>query len=213
MSRPLPPGAKRAALVGGAAVALAFGAAWYRGSRVEAEEKSPASAAEGTRCQLLERSGRRAVRCARVLDAPPAAVVAVVRDYPHFPEIFSASYAKLALPTIADEPGDVVHLVGSVQTVVHDFVLDLRVKHEQRGDAFVASWSEGAGAMVENTGSWTVQPAPGGGALVAYELEARVPRVPAFLVNGWLLGQIPYPIARVADAVRARAPAAASARP
>lgn len=202
----IPPAAKRAGLVTAAILAIAGVAAYVRGSLVDAQEKDPASAGEPVRCQIIDRgAGRRPVRCVKRIDAPPAAVAAIVRDYGRFPEMFSAKSVGLSLTEITPEPGDVVHLVGRMRTPVHTWPLDVRVRHETKdGDVHVASWSEPQGAMMANRGAWTIKPAPGGGSLLVYELEVTAPHVPRFLVNDVLLAEIPFPVGRVAEAARKR---------
>lgn len=202
----LPRGARRAGGIATLTLAAIGLAAYVRGSRVDTEEKNPASAAEGVRCQILDAGGGRTpVRCAAIVEAPPAVVAATVRDYARFPEIFGSRALRLTLGEIAAEPGDVVHLVGRIETPVRSWPLDVRVRHEDReGDVHVASWDEPRGAMIENRGSWTVRPAAGGGSLLVYQLEVRAPGTPAFLVRDALLAEIPFPVRRVAEHARAR---------
>jgi hypothetical protein len=202
----IPPAAKRAGLVSTAILAILGVAAFVRGSVVDTAEKDPASANEPVRCQIIDRGGgRRPVRCVKRIDAAPGAVAAIVRDYGRFHEMFSAKSVGLSLTEITPEAGDVVHLVGRIHTPVHTWPLDVRVQHETKeGDVHVASWSEPRGAMMANRGAWTVKPAPGGGALLVYELEVDAPHVPRFLVNDVLLAEIPFPVGRVAEAARGR---------
>jgi hypothetical protein len=202
----IPPAARRAGLVATAVLAAIGVAAFVRGSLVDTVERDPATSDEPVRCQILDRGGgQRPVRCVKRIDAPPAAVAAIVRDYGRFPEMFSARFVGLSLTEVTPEPGDVVHLVGRIRTPVYTWPLDVRVRHETRdGDVHVASWAEPRGAMMGNRGAWTIKPAGGGGSLLSYELEVDAPRAPRFLVNDVLLAEIPFPVGRVAEAARKR---------
>lgn len=173
-------------LMGGLAVV-----AYVRGTRSSTVEDNPSSSKEGVRCKLFDDgNGHKPVRCAAVVDAAPADVSAIVRDYAHFPDVFQTSWAKIRVTSATPDEGGVVHFVGNLDTVFKTLPIDVKIKHTDEGDTHTASWDDAHGALLMDRGSWTVKPAPGGGSLLVYQLEIRAPLSPDFAVNNILLAKM-----------------------
>lgn len=177
-------------------------AAYVRGTSATTTPDNPSSSKEGVLCAIVDDGqGHKPVRCAAIVDASPAEVSAIVRDYEHYPQVFASKLAHLTVTSVTPEPGKTVHFTGNLVTLFKTLPIDVRISHTDEGDKYVASWDEPHGSLLKDRGSWTAQPARSGGTLLVYQLEVEAPRSPDFLVNNVLLSNM----GTVVEHVRARA--------
>src|SRR5712671_577648 len=149
-----------------------------RGNWTDPQARNPSSAADGVVTQLIRTpEGRKQIRAAVIVSAPPERVWKVVTDYNHFSDVF---------PNLATSKG----------------VRDLHVRHEESAPRFVASWDEPHGAWKINRGSWVVTPHGASETLLEYNLELRVSPFPDFVVRAVLLDQLKPVMGTVASRVQ-----------
>src|SRR5262249_30576851 len=147
---------------------------------------------------------QRPVRCAIVLEATPAEVIALVHDYDHYRAVFEGLGWHVDVDHATTEPDGRVHLVGRVQAWSATFPLDVHVQRAVEGEVFHDTWDEPPGYCRVDRGSWTVSPLPGGRSLVAYALELEIPGVPTFAVRDGLLLDLASPLRRLGRRLRER---------
>jgi hypothetical protein len=189
----------------GVGLAVLLGVAVVRGSIVDRQLQNPASPADGIHCQVYEDDrGQHPVRCAMVLEATPAEVMALVHDYDHYAAVFEGRGWHVDVDHVTAEPDGRVHLVGQVRAWPARWPLDVHVQQAVQGDVFTDTWDEPAGYFRVNRGSWTVSPLPGGHTLAAYALELDIPGVPAFAVRDGLLIELSSPMRRIGRRLRER---------
>ena len=182
----------------GAGLAVLLGVAVVRGSIVDRELQSPASPSDGIRCQVYQDDkGQRPVRCAVVLEATPAEVMALLHDYDHYGAVFEGRGWHVAVDRATTEPDGRVHIVGQVRAWPVRWPLDVHVRQSAQGEVFTDTWDEPAGDFRVNRGSWTVSPLPGGHTLAAYALELDIQGIPAFAVRDGLLVELSSPLRRL----------------
>ena len=173
-----------AALVGFAAFL------YVRGTRTS-EPVTPRSAVDGLIRQVVAGpEGRKEVRGAAVLDYAPAEVFAVVTDYAHFGEIFADRLFKLEIGSVTTTAAGTQRITGELRSSFATVPLGLEIRHVEAGGDRVAAWDEASGDRAWNRGSWKVSPVAGGGALLVYTIDARVPGYPDFLVRNALLHEL-----------------------
>ncbi len=176
-----------------AVASLAFA---VRTSIVDRELKNPKTPDDGIVCQILAEGGRKPVRCAVVLDAPPERVTAMIRDYRDYPQLFGGRGWHMEVDRADREPDGRVHFVGRVRTRVASWPVDLRITHEDQGTLHVNRWDETSPEGVSR-GHWRVEPAEGGRTLLAYQLDLDAGRTPGFLTREFLFVELRSPLRRI----------------
>jgi uncharacterized protein YndB with AHSA1/START domain len=165
---------------------LVLGALWVRGTVASTSERNPASPSDGVLTQLfLAADGRKVVRCAALLDHPPARVWKAVTDYADFERIFPTVSAV----TTGVEADGRHRFACQVSSILGTWPVDIRIRHEEAVGKLVASWDEPTGDVAVNRGNWTLVPAPADRTLVVYTLDVEVRPFPAFLVRAVLLSR------------------------
>ncbi len=173
-----------AVLIGVVVALLLWGI--VRGNWTDAESRNP-SAAGGVVSQLLRTAeGRKQIRAAVIVSAPPERVWKVVTDYNHFSDVFPNIGTSKG---VRDSDGR-WHVTGEVRSIVGRWPMDLHVRHEESTSRFVASWDEPHGAWRINRGSWVVTQHGPRETLLEYNLELKVSPFPDFVVRAVLLGQL-----------------------
>jgi uncharacterized protein YndB with AHSA1/START domain len=183
-----------AVLIGAVMALLLWGI--IRGNWTDSEARNPASAADGVVTQLLRNAeGRKQIRAAVIVSAPPDRVWKVVTDYDHFSEVFpTVSTAKGV-----HDPDGRWHVTGEVRSIVGHWPMDLHVRHDESTNRFVASWDEPHEAWKVNRGSWVITPHGPNETLLEYNLELKVSPFPDFVVRAVLLGQLKPVLRAVAN--------------
>ena len=157
-----------------------------RGNWADAEPHNP-SAAGGIVSQLLRTDeGRKQIRAAVIVSAPPERVWKVVTDYDHFSEVFP----NIGTSKGVRDPDGRWHVTGEVRSIVGRWPMDVHVRHEESTAGFVASWDEPHGAWKINRGSWVVTQHGPRETLLEYHLELKVSPFPDFVVRAVLLEQL-----------------------
>jgi uncharacterized protein YndB with AHSA1/START domain len=158
-----------------------------RGNLTDPDLRNPSSAGDGVVTQLLRTSeGRKQIRAAVIVRAPPERIWKVVTDYDHFSDVFPNVGTSKG---VRDSDGR-WHVTGEIRSIVGRWPMDLHVRHEESAERFVASWNEPYGAWKINRGSWVVRQHGAGETLLEYNLELRVSPFPDFVVRAVLLGQL-----------------------
>lgn len=158
-----------------------------RGNWTDPEPRNPSSTADGAATQLLRNAqGRKQIRAAIIVNAPPDRVWKVVTDYDHFSDVFP----NISTSKGVRDPDGRWHVIGEVRSMVGRWPMDLHVRHEESPARFVASWDEPNGAWKVNRGSWVVTPHGPRETLLEYNLELTVSPFPDFVVRAVLLGQL-----------------------
>lgn len=180
--------------------------AYVRGTWADSKTKDPKTSADGVITQLYqEPNGRKNIRAALVIDAPPAAVWAVVSDYANHDKIFR----YVSKSEAARDPDGRYHLTGVAHSSLWgDWPYDTHVSHiESAGTGeFIASWDEPSGPISVNRGSWAVKPAGGAAdkTLLVYTLDVEVGGYPPFFVRNLVLDRIGKLMTDVQTAVKKR---------
>jgi uncharacterized protein YndB with AHSA1/START domain len=186
---------------------LLFAWLFVRGTWADSTARNPHSAAEGPVVQLLTgEPGRKEVRCALIVDRPPAEVWAVLTDYPHFADFFRY-VSRIEVKSRTDQE---VHLEGLAHSRLWgDWPFEVKVHHQTWPDkgAYVASWDDPDEELPVNRGSWVLEPAGGGRdkTLIVYTLQIETRHYPAFLVRNVLLDRIARIVVSARDEVQRRA--------
>jgi uncharacterized protein YndB with AHSA1/START domain len=169
-----------------------------RGNWADRQPRNPASAADGVVTQLLRTTeGRKQIRAAVIVSAPPDRIWKVVTDYDHFSEVFP----NIGTSKGVRDPDGRWHVIGEVRSIVGRWPMDLHVTHEESTARFVASWDEPHGAWKVNRGSWVVTQHGFRETLLEYNLELNVSPFPDFVVRAVLLGQLKPVMRAVANRV------------
>ena len=174
-----------------------------RGNWSDAQPRNPSSGADGVVTQLLRTpEGRKQIRAAVIVSAPPERIWKLVTDYDHFSEVFP----NIGTAKGVRDPDGLWHVTGEVRSIVGRWPMDLHVRHEESAARFVASWDEPHGAWKVNRGSWVVTQHGAGEALLEYNLELKVSPFPDFVVRAVLLGQLKPVMRAVASRVERNRP-------
>jgi uncharacterized protein YndB with AHSA1/START domain len=177
--------------------------AYVRGTWADSAVRNPQTAADGTMSQLYRTpKGDVQVRCTIVVDAPPAAVWEVVRDYANHPRFLPYVSAMEVQP----EADDRVHLKGTAHSRLWgDWSFAVHVSHKKVSDTeYVASWDEPSDAMPVNRGSWTLTALGPRQTLVVYALEVEASGYPSFFVRNLLLDRLHQVVSGLRDEVYRR---------
>jgi len=170
-----------------------------RGNWTDPQARNPSSAADGLVTQLIRTpEGRKQIRAAVIVSAPPERVWKVVTDYDHFSDVFP----NLATSKGVRDLDGRWHVTGEIRSIVGRWPMDLHVRHEESAPRFVASWDEPHGAWKINRGSWGVTPHGARETLLEYNLELRVSPFPDFVVRAVLLDQLKPVMGAVASRVQ-----------
>ena len=169
-----------------------------RGNWTDAESRNPSSATDSVVTQLLRTTeGRKQIRAAVIVSAPPERVWKVVTDYDHFSDVFP----NVSTSQGVRDPDGRWHVTGEVRSIVGHWPMDIHVRHEESTAKSVASWDEPNEAWKINRGSWVVTPHGTGETLLEYNLELKVSPFPDFVVRAVLLGQLKPVMRAVANRV------------
>jgi len=185
-----PPGRIRKRLVIPAAflglALVVFGVVWFQGTLASTIEENPSSPTDGVLTQLfLAPDGRKVVRCAALLDHPLPRVWSAVTDYARFERIFPT---VTGVETSIEADGR-HRLACQVTSILGNWPVDVRIRHQEDPGRHVASWDEPTGDVAVNRGSWTLVPAAGDRTLVVYTLDVEVRPFPGFLIRAVLLSR------------------------
>lgn len=173
--------------------------AYVHGTWADTAVKDPTSVGQGPVTQLYQApDGRKQVRCAVLLDAPPDEVWAVVTDYEQFDSIFP--YLRDVHAEKESDGG--YRFQGTVSAgIFGDWGYDTHIRHEETPGRYVASWDEPGGELTVNRGSWQITHRDGG-TLLVYTLDVEVRHCPTFLVRDVLLDRVKAIVGAVARRVR-----------
>jgi uncharacterized protein YndB with AHSA1/START domain len=181
-----------------------FAFLYYRGTAADTVERNPQSAGEGPVTQLYRNpAGQTAVRCAVVIDHPPEEVWRVITDYEHHPTFMPYVTGHV----VSKDPDGRIHVSGTAHSRIWgDWRFESRVTHDEKPEKgeYTASWDESGADLAVNRGSWTIRPADGGKALLAFTLEVEAGRSPKFLIRNVLMDRLPAVLRAVRDEVNRR---------
>lgn len=179
---------------------------YIRATRVDDAERNPATASDGTVTQLLRDEAGVSVRCARVVEKPPEAVWAVVRDYPSHPKFLP--YLRSLDVALADD--GTVRLDGVAHSAIWGdwpFVSRVKLAADAERHTYRATWDEAGGPLARNRGGWTVRPHGDGQALLVFALQVEVAKAPDWIVRTVLMDRLHQVVnAMAAEATTRRAP-------
>lgn len=184
-------------------IVLVIVGAVIRGTWADTVAQNPSQSSEGVLRQVFQDSeGHKSVRCALVIDAPVGKVWSVITDYDRFNEIFP--YVSKSHAT-QDADGR-WHLQGENDArMLGKWPFEVRVKHEETKDKFVASWDEPSHDLLVNQGSWTLTPLDDRHTLLVYRLEVQTRQFPTFTIRNVLLTKLPELVQAVETEVKKRA--------
>ena len=169
-----------------------------RGNSTDSQPRNPSSAANGVVTQLVRTSeGRKQIRAALIVSAPPERVWKVLTNYDGFSDVFPNIGASKGVR----DPDGRWHVTGEIRSIVGRWPMDVHVRHEESAARFVASWDEPHGAWKVNRGSWVVTQHRGGETLLEYNLELKISPFPDFVVRAVLLDQLKPVMRAVASRV------------
>jgi ribosome-associated toxin RatA of RatAB toxin-antitoxin module len=185
-------------------LALAFLLWLYvRGTWASDTARDPQSSGEGTVTQLYrDAAGNVQVRCAIVIDAAPAEVWSVVRDYPKHPSFLP----YLASLEVEEREGNEVQLRGIAHSRLWgDWPFTAHVRHRNVDNVlFVASWDNPSDTLPVNRGGWSVMGLTGGQTLLVNTLEVEAAGYPNFLVRNLIMDRLHRVVAAMRDEVMRR---------
>jgi uncharacterized protein YndB with AHSA1/START domain len=187
-----------------ALLVVVFAWLYRRGTVAETAERDPRSPADAAVTQLVSRDGRTFVRCALVVDAPPADVWRVVTDYDHQAE-FLPYVGQLSSERLG---GGRVRVRGVAHSRLWgDWPFESVVteeEHPDRGEYAVTWDEEDAGGLAVNRGGWALAPAGEGQTLLVYTLQIEMPNYPTFLIRNILMDRVASVLRAVRDEVARR---------
>ena len=169
---------------------LVLAGLFVRGVWSDGVEKNPTTVAQGTVTQLYrDANGRTVVRCAILVDAPPADVWAVINDYPSHSKFLPYVSALKASPL---EDGR-THLEGVAHSPLWGdwpFESDVSDKAAPDKGEYEAWWDESGEELASNRGRWILKPAGEGQTLVVFVLDVEVAKYPSFMVRNILMDRL-----------------------
>jgi hypothetical protein len=172
-----------------------------RGTWADSVAKTPKSASDGIRTQLLlTAKGRKVVRCAQVLKGAPKDYWEVITDYDNF----AKSFDQVEDVNIETQPDKKIHLTYIAIVGWARVPVDVMIENTESSDQFQSSWTGEGDVLVVNNGSWTLTPVGSNETLLVYQLDLEHYKVPDFVVRNIVLDQVESVVNYVVSEVRRR---------
>jgi hypothetical protein len=171
---------------------VALTAIWlyWRGTAADTVERNPNSPAEGPVTQLLTQDGHTFVRCAIIVDAPPAAVWPVVTNYDSH-STFVPYIAELSSQKLDDGK---VRLTGVAHSRMWgDWPFEIDVTENKQPDQgnYSATWDEpDKSGFAVNRGGWVLKPIGAKQTLMVFTKQAEFQGYPNFLIRNILMDRV-----------------------
>lgn len=177
---------------------------YWRGTVAESRERDPQSVADGAITQLLTQDGRTFLRCGILVDAPPATVWKVVRDYESQAD-FLPYLSQISSKKLDDGR---VRITGVAHSRIWgDWPFESHVREHENPETgeYSISWDEReSGEFAINHGSWRITPAGDRQTLLVYSLQVEMARYPDFLVRALMRERLAGVLRAVRDEVARR---------